>query len=945
MILETTFPAHIRSSDGQAAVVQTCEQHSRNAASFAAASLQDENLFHSALLAGLVHDMGKYKPAFRSYIEQAAAGNSPRKGSVIHTFAGVRYLLERFHTRESAMDYADIAAEILAYAAGAHHGLFDIFDASGACGFLHRLQTGDSDDLDAMQNFCAQCASESELNRLFHRSVAEIKAALEICQGLAKSEEEFLFYAGLLVRLLCSAVIDGDRRDTAMFMNNAVFPDGADSRLWERLSEKLAEKLRQFRTDSPINQTRRRISDLCNNSAPNRPGIYRLHIPTGGEKTLSSLRYALAHAAQYRKKRIIFTFPLLSIIEQNSAVLRDAIGDDSIVLEHYSNVVSGETGSPDETARREQLIDSWDAPIIITTLVQLLNTLFDAKTACIRRFHALTDSVIIIDEVQTLPYHMLTLFNLALTFLAEICHATVILCSATQPCTEQIAHPIGCTVRDLICCDEPMRSVFRRTELIDAGSYRLGEIPAFAEEVRAYARDKVEWSLDTFDRYEREARSSQVKEETIAHFAEAYPESEKDVDSILYTLTKEIVRDKIINRHIRPDGRKQDEIRPIWCETGILPRTHGSAVFTRGQTQVMTIATLGCMGDGQTLDGIGEEDFKRYIHHYNMPPYSVGETRPVRSPGRREIGHGALAERALLPMIPSEEEFPYAIRLVSEVVSSNGSTSQASICASTMALMDAGVPIKKPVAGVAMGLIKDDSNGNIAVLTDIQGLEDFLGDMDFKVAGTKDGITAIQMDIKIKGIDKEILTRALEQARQGRLFILNKMLETIPEPRKELSPYAPRILQFTIHPDKIREVIGSGGKTINGIIAETGVKIDIEDDGTIYISAENAACCDAAKKMIDTIVFVPEVGMLYYGKVVRILNFGAFVELAPGKDGMVHISKLDRKRVEKVEDVVTVGDMIWVKFMEIDEKGRWNLSRKDALLEIEAQQAAAAKEQ
>ncbi len=483
MILETTFPAHIRSSDGQAAVVQTCEQHSRNAASFAAASLQYENLFHSALLAGLVHDMGKYKPAFRSYIEQAAAGNSPRKGSVIHTFAGVRYLLERFHTRESAMDYADIAAEILAYAAGAHHGLFDIFDASGACGFLHRLQTGDSDDLDAMQNFCAQCASESELNRLFHRSVAEIKAALEICQGLAKSEEEFLFYAGLLVRLLCSAVIDGDRRDTAMFMNNAVFPDGADSRLWERLSEKLAEKLRQFRTDSPINQTRRRISDLCNDSAPNRPGIYRLHIPTGGGKTLSSLRYALAHAAQYRKKRIIFTFPLLSIIEQNSAVLRDAIGDDSIVLEHYSNVVSGETGSPDETARREQLIDSWDAPIIITTLVQLLNTLFDAKTACIRRFHALTGSVIVIDEVQTVPYHMLTLFNLALTFLAEICHATVILCSATQPCTEQIAHPIGCTVRDLICCDEPMRSVFRRTELIDAGSYRLGEIPAFAEEV------------------------------------------------------------------------------------------------------------------------------------------------------------------------------------------------------------------------------------------------------------------------------------------------------------------------------------------------------------------------------------------------------------------------------------------------------------------------------
>ena len=455
--------------------------------------------------------------------------------------------------------------------------------------------------------------------------------------------------------------------------------------------------------------------------------------------------------------------------------------------------------------------------------------------------------------------------------------------------------------------------------------------PAFTEEVRAYARDKVEWSLDTFDRYEREDRSSQVKEETVAHFAEAYPDSEKDVDSILYTLTKEIVRDKIINRHIRPDGRKQDEIRPIWCETGILPRTHGSAVFTRGQTQVMTIATLGCMGDGQTLDGIGEEDFKRYIHHYNMPPYSVGETRPVRSPGRREIGHGALAERALLPMIPSEEEFPYAIRLVSEVVSSNGSTSQASICASTMALMDAGVPIKKPVAGVAMGLIKDDSNGNIAVLTDIQGLEDFLGDMDFKVAGTKDGITAIQMDIKIKGIDKEILTRALEQARQGRLFILNKMLETIPEPRKELSPYAPRILQFNIHPDKIREVIGSGGKTINGIIAETGVKIDIEDDGRVFIASPDMAAAEKAKKIIDSICHDIEVGEVFLGKVVNILPIGAQVELKPGKKGLVHISRLANHRVERVEDEVSVGDELLVRVIAVKPDGKIDLTRKDLL--------------
>ncbi len=455
--------------------------------------------------------------------------------------------------------------------------------------------------------------------------------------------------------------------------------------------------------------------------------------------------------------------------------------------------------------------------------------------------------------------------------------------------------------------------------------------PAFAEEVRSYARDKVEWSLDTFDRYEREDRSNQVKEETVAHFAEAYPDSEKDVDSILYTLTKEIVRDKIINRHIRPDGRKQDEIRPIWCETGILPRTHGSAVFTRGQTQVMTIATLGCMGDGQTLDGIGEEDFKRYIHHYNMPPYSVGETRPVRSPGRREIGHGALAERALLPMIPSEEEFPYAIRLVSEVVSSNGSTSQASICASTMALMDAGVPIKKPVAGVAMGLIKDDANGNIAVLTDIQGLEDFLGDMDFKVAGTKDGITAIQMDIKIKGIDKEILTRALEQARQGRLFILNKMLETISEPRKELSPYAPRILQFNIHPDKIREVIGSGGKTINGIIAETGVKIDIEDDGRVFIASPDMAAAEKAKKIIDSICHDIEVGEVFLGKVVNILPIGAQVELKPGKKGLVHISRLANHRVERVEDEVSVGDELLVRVIAVKPDGKIDLTRKDLL--------------
>ncbi len=457
--------------------------------------------------------------------------------------------------------------------------------------------------------------------------------------------------------------------------------------------------------------------------------------------------------------------------------------------------------------------------------------------------------------------------------------------------------------------------------------------PEFVALVREYAFDKVVWSLDTFDRKEREERSGKVKKEAVEHFAEQFPESAKDVDAILYNLTKEVVRDKIINRGVRPDGRSMEQIRPIWCEVGLLARTHGSAVFTRGQTQVMTIATLGALGDGQTLDGIGEETEKRYMHQYNMPPYSVGETRPVRSPGRREIGHGALAERALLPMIPSEEEFPYAIRLVSEVISSNGSTSQASICASTMALMDAAVPLKKPVAGVAMGLIEDPASGKIAVMTDIQGLEDFLGDMDFKVAGTRDGITAIQMDIKIKGIDEEILTRALAQAHRGRMFILDKMLETIAEPRAELSPYAPRVLQFTIHPDKIREVIGSGGKTINKIVADTGVKIDIEDDGRVFILSPDEKASAAAKKMIDDIVRDIEVGQVFLGKVVNILPIGAQVELKPGKKGLVHISKLANKRVEKVEDVVSIGDEILVRVIEIKSDGKIDLTRKGLLPE------------
>jgi len=467
-------------------------------------------------------------------------------------------------------------------------------------------------------------------------------------------------------------------------------------------------------------------------------------------------------------------------------------------------------------------------------------------------------------------------------------------------------------------------------EKMEVNIYKPDE--AFTEKVRAFAFDKVVWSLDTFERKEREVRSEQVKNETIEAFAEEYPDFAKDIGTILYAITKEVVRDKIINKKIRPDGRAQDEIRPIWCEAGLLPRTHGSAVFTRGQTQVMTIATLGTISESQTLDGLTLEESKRYMHQYNMPPYSVGETRPIRSPGRREIGHGALAERALMPVLPSEADFPYCMRLVSEVISSNGSTSQASICASTLALLDAGVPIKKSVAGVAMGLIKDDETGNIAILTDIQGLEDFLGDMDFKVAGTRDGITAIQMDIKIKGINREILTRALEQARKGRLFILDKMAETLREPRAELSPYAPRIISFTINPDKIREVIGSGGKTINKIIADTGVKIDIEDDGTVFIASPDSAAAAEAKKIIDGIVKEIEIGDVYLGTVVGIKDFGAFINLKPGTDGLLHISRIANRRVEKVEDVLSMGEQVLVRVIDIDPKsGKISLTRKDML--------------
>lgn len=450
--------------------------------------------------------------------------------------------------------------------------------------------------------------------------------------------------------------------------------------------------------------------------------------------------------------------------------------------------------------------------------------------------------------------------------------------------------------------------------------------------VREYATQKTLDAIRTPDKLERQEKIDAVKVETLEHFAEIFPEKEKDIDEVLYDILKEQVRKLITEEGIRPDDRKLDEIRPISCEVGILPRVHGSGLFTRGQTQVLTIATLGALGDVQILDGLTEEESKRYMHHYNFPPYSVGETRFMRGPGRREIGHGALAERALEPMIPTEEEFPYTIRLVSEVVSSNGSTSQGSVCGSTLALMDAGVPIKAPVAGVAMGLMKE--KGNVAILTDIQGMEDFLGDMDFKVAGTSKGITAIQMDIKIAGIDRPILERALEQARVGRLFILDKMLSVISEPRKELSPYAPKIITTRIDPDKIRDIIGPGGKTINKIIAETGVKIDIEDDGRVFIAAVNQAAGDKALKIIESLVKEVKEGEIYLGRVTRLMTFGAFVEILPGKEGLVHISKLDTKRVEKVEDVVAVGDEILVKVTEIDKQGRINLSRRHAMADV-----------
>lgn len=445
------------------------------------------------------------------------------------------------------------------------------------------------------------------------------------------------------------------------------------------------------------------------------------------------------------------------------------------------------------------------------------------------------------------------------------------------------------------------------------------------EKIIEYGTESLIEAINTVEKQEREEKIDEVSNKIFEHFIEEYPDNEADIKEVIDSIIKKEVR-RLILEGIRPDNRKPDEIRPISCEVGILPRTHGSGLFTRGQTQVLTVTTLGASSDVQILDGLGEEESKRYMHHYNFPPYSVGETRPIRGPGRREIGHGALAERALEPVIPSVDEFPYTIRLVSEVLSSNGSSSQASVCGSTLSLLDAGVPIKASVAGIAMGLIKEEEK--TVILADIQGMEDHLGDMDFKVAGTREGITAIQMDIKIAGIDREILKEALKKAREGRLFILLKMEEAIASPRPELSKYAPKIFTMNIDPDKIREVIGPGGKVINKIIDETGVKIDIDDDGRIDIAAENAESGNKAIKMIEDIVRDVEVGEVYMGKVVKITSFGAFLEVLNGKEGLLHISNISKERVKRVEDVLKVGDEVMVKVTDIDKQGRINLNRK-----------------
>ena len=463
--------------------------------------------------------------------------------------------------------------------------------------------------------------------------------------------------------------------------------------------------------------------------------------------------------------------------------------------------------------------------------------------------------------------------------------------------------------------------------------YHIGEDVDKA--VRKYADKKLDKALDTFDRAERQANQDEVQADVMEHFKEEFEGREREIGDSLYYLTKEKVREKILSKGIRPDGRKTTDIRDIWCEVGVLPRTHGSAVFTRGQSQALSICTLGTARDAQKLDNLDDEETKRYMHQYNMPPYSTGEAKPLRAPGRREIGHGALAERALEPVIPSEDVFPYTIRVVSEILSSNGSTSQASVCGSTLSLMDAGEPIKAPVAGIAMGLIKDEAKNRLAILSDIQGLEDFLGDMDFKVAGTEKGITAIQMDIKIKGIDENILRTALEQARVGRLHILGKMLAVLDKPRPELSQYAPKIIMFNIDPEKIGDVIGKSGKTINKIVDDTGVKIDIEEDGRVFIAGVDPVMTEKAKEIILSIVKDPEIGDVYEGPVVTVRDdLGAFVELAPGRDGMIHIAKLGKfvgKRLDSVSAVLKEGDTVKVEVVSFTKQGKIDLKLLEKL--------------
>ncbi|WP_242292095.1 polyribonucleotide nucleotidyltransferase [Bacillus cereus group sp. BfR-BA-01441] len=494
--------------------------------------------------------------------------------------------------------------------------------------------------------------------------------------------------------------------------------------------------------------------------------------------------------------------------------------------------------------------------------------------------------------------------------------------------------------------DEIKRLIAFQEEIVQAvgkgkSEVKLYEVDAdLNQAVREMAEEDMHSAIQVHEKHAREDAINEVKKRVIEHYEaqEADADTLGQVNEILYKIVKEEVRRLITVEKIRPDGRKGDEIRPLASEVGILSRTHGSGLFTRGQTQALSICTLGALGDVQILDGLGVEESKRFMHHYNFPSFSVGETRPMRGPGRREIGHGALGERALEPVIPSEKDFPYTVRLVSEVLESNGSTSQASICGSTLAMMDAGVPLKAPVAGIAMGLVK--TGEHYTILSDIQGMEDHLGDMDFKVAGTAQGVTALQMDIKIDGLSREILEEALQQAKVGRVHILNHMLSVIPEPRTELSAYAPKIITMTINPDKIRDVIGPSGKQINKIIEETGVKIDIEQDGTVFISSINQEMNDKAKKIIEDIVREVQVGEIYEGKVKRVEKFGAFVELFSGKDGLVHISELALERVGKVEDVVKIGDVITVKVIEIDKQGRVNLSRKVLLKEEQEKEAA-----